>query len=331
MFLSVMQNVWTTDFQDNLIHPKYCVLCTSIGGSFYLYRFDISAGIFSVPLGEAGFYYFSIFFLVPVGETAEFVIRAADISLCIAVGAGAGIYEGQAACSALTWLDEGEYVTFNFTQNQGGSQANQLFIYFSFPGDEVMVKYNWGTDDTPIHATGAPFSGFTGFRAGQWSSSSKIALLTAIVLFTKTRKPNSETWTHNSECFLWRKKLPEAQEKFTDFRQTIIFCKKKTWPIWTEMCTTETPVLFQVTAVIYEMVSVFFAFMFWWLLWKPSVLLVRSHDSVHSAGWLTLVTLYCKTHSRVCTFQKAEKKGVLYVDIVQVASLFEVDMQRHML
>ena len=85
------------------------------------FRYNSSTGIFTVPSGGDGLYYFSTYLLVFFGETAFFNIRVNGEILCSAWGdedSNSGSDIPQATCSGLAQLNEGglfvyrEFITF---------------------------------------------------------------------------------------------------------------------------------------------------------------------------------------------------------------------------
>ena len=80
-----------------------------------LYRYDSTTGIFTVPPGGDGFYYFATYLLVQADEWARFEIRINGEVLCTA---DTSQYDtpsdaGQAACSGAIYATEGrQFVLF---------------------------------------------------------------------------------------------------------------------------------------------------------------------------------------------------------------------------
>ena len=72
-------------------------------------RYDSTTGMFTVPPGGDGFYYFSVFFFVQNGEEGYFDIQINEEVLCTAQTDQTDTpnNEGQAVCSAATYATEG--------------------------------------------------------------------------------------------------------------------------------------------------------------------------------------------------------------------------------
>ncbi len=94
-------------------------------------RYDPTTGIFTVPPGGDGLYYFSTYLLVYDGELGWFNIRVDGVILCTARGDysnnGAYVY-AQATCSGLIQLSEGGCTQYSMPT--GNSQ--QFFLNVSF-------------------------------------------------------------------------------------------------------------------------------------------------------------------------------------------------------
>ncbi len=81
---------------------------------FLLIRYDPTTGIFTVPSGGDGLYYFSTYLLVNFGEFGEFNIRVNGEILCSARGDNnnSGSNDNAVAtCSGLAQLTEGRLYT----------------------------------------------------------------------------------------------------------------------------------------------------------------------------------------------------------------------------
>ena len=80
----------------------------SITSLFIVYRYESTTGTFTVPPGGDGYYYFSVYLLVPTFEQAWFDIEINGEVLCTAFGDNDDILDyGQATCSAATYATEG--------------------------------------------------------------------------------------------------------------------------------------------------------------------------------------------------------------------------------
>ena len=77
---------------------------------WYRNRYDSTTGVFSVPSGGDGTYYFSISLSVSYGQFGRFDIQLNDETLCSSYGdndVNGGGDSGQATCSAIAELVEG--------------------------------------------------------------------------------------------------------------------------------------------------------------------------------------------------------------------------------
>ena len=81
----------------------------SITSLLIVYRYDITTGIFTVPPGGDGFYYFSVFLVVNVDEYGTFDLDLNGETLCTAYADTTDTPddEGTAACSATTYAVAG--------------------------------------------------------------------------------------------------------------------------------------------------------------------------------------------------------------------------------
>ncbi len=86
-----------------------CIVVTVVFCS-HIFSYNSSTGIFTVPSGGDGLYYFSTYLLVHFGKHAAFTLRVNEDYLCSAYGDnnanGANDYP-QATCSGLVRLNEG--------------------------------------------------------------------------------------------------------------------------------------------------------------------------------------------------------------------------------
>ncbi len=158
---------------------------------WFSFRYDTSSGIFTVPQGGEGLYYFSTYLLLENGESGCFDIRVNGVVLCSACGdedTNTGDDNSQATCSGITHLQEGgcdpnvnvnlwnsvDSMIFSFVCSSCNvvkilpQQFSQNFCLLKWKScfyssdDEVTVVYASGTDTTPL--AGIYFSGFSGFR-----------------------------------------------------------------------------------------------------------------------------------------------------------------------
>ena len=75
----------------------------------YRCSYNNSTGVFTVPPGGDGLYYFSTYVLVDCGEDAEFNIMVNDMIVCTVYGDDVGgSDEAQASCSAVADVIEGK-------------------------------------------------------------------------------------------------------------------------------------------------------------------------------------------------------------------------------
>ena len=82
----------------------------TITSLFVVYRYDSTTGIFTVPPGGDGFYYFSAYFVVYFYEYAFIDIQLNGQTLCTAfTDQEEPADPGQSACSAATNAIEGFY------------------------------------------------------------------------------------------------------------------------------------------------------------------------------------------------------------------------------
>ena len=77
----------------------------------FSYSYDSSTGVFTVPPGGEGLYYFSTYLLIDLGEYGVFNIVVNDVVFCTATGDEDTNFGGdlpQATCSAVVDVDEGK-------------------------------------------------------------------------------------------------------------------------------------------------------------------------------------------------------------------------------
>ncbi len=176
------------------------------------FRYDTSSGIFTVPQGGEGLYYFSTYLLLENGESGCFDIRVNGVVLCSTCGdedANTGDDNSQATCSGITHLQEGgcdpnvnvnlwnsadsmifsfvcsscnvvKILPQQFSQNEGVLKWKSCF-YSS--DDEVTVVYASGTDTIPL--AGLYFNGLR-----LWANKNEDGLERRK---KKTRKPDNGT------------------------------------------------------------------------------------------------------------------------------------------
>ena len=75
--------------------------------------YDNSTGIFIVPSGGDGLYYFSTYVLVDYGKYGAFNIAVNDDVICTAFGddSGSGAEYSYAGCSAMAKVAEGDHLS----------------------------------------------------------------------------------------------------------------------------------------------------------------------------------------------------------------------------
>ena len=73
---------------------------------FIVYRYNTTTGVFTVPAGKGGLYYFSASFVIEHSKFGEFEIQKKHQTLCSAY-ADARQAHLQTSCSAVTSADEG--------------------------------------------------------------------------------------------------------------------------------------------------------------------------------------------------------------------------------
>ena len=81
--------------------------------NFYCIHFsyDDTVGVFTVPPGGDGLYYFSSFFLVENTEFAQFSVVLNDVVVASSFGDGnTGLDQAQATCSAVVDVSEGKII-----------------------------------------------------------------------------------------------------------------------------------------------------------------------------------------------------------------------------
>ena len=96
------------DVKRKLISPRNCQ-------SNYFCRYNSTTGVFTVPPGGAGHYYFSTYLLLDEGDWAIFELRINGDRICRAHGDDDDSLSeyAQAACSGLTVLKEGQKVNYH--------------------------------------------------------------------------------------------------------------------------------------------------------------------------------------------------------------------------
>ena len=132
------------------------------------YRYNNATGVFTVPSGGDGLYYFSIYLVVDTYTHARFHIMVNGEVLCTAVGdhsVGDDVSYPQATCSAVIHVTEGKV---GCTIRVCKVFFNRLpfcvtAIYFS--ADEVEITVALSPTDTPLRIqTDYIYNGFSGFR-----------------------------------------------------------------------------------------------------------------------------------------------------------------------
>ena len=73
------------------------------------FRYDQETGVFTVPPGGDGFYFFSFYALTDDGEVSTFDVRLNDDPICAAYAdsTAAGSDYDQATCTAVVYTAEG--------------------------------------------------------------------------------------------------------------------------------------------------------------------------------------------------------------------------------
>ena len=128
-----------------------------------VFRYNSTTGIFTVPPGEDGFYYFSTFLMAQADDFCYFDLEINGERLCTAYS---DMVEDTSpiTCSATTYATQGTGV-YNFFNVSWLVSCFGYCNTFLFPGDEVQVIYRDGADSTPVDAFSSDYyTGFTGFR-----------------------------------------------------------------------------------------------------------------------------------------------------------------------
>ena len=163
-----------------------------ITSMFIVYRYGSTTGIFTVPPGGDGFYFFSVYLLVQADEYGIFDIRFNGDIICEAYSEQDDTTtddEATTSCSAVASVAEGKEFINDMMTRTSYRQLRSVRFYFhivlretriplqtsnseyfiliciSIAGDTVQVGYRDGTDTTPLReAPDSYYSGFTGFR-----------------------------------------------------------------------------------------------------------------------------------------------------------------------
>ena len=94
-----------------MIHVFCLVNCQSKYIECFSCSYDSSTGVFTVPNGGDGLYYFSTYLLVASGHYAHFNMVVNDVIVCTAYGdenSNSGADLPQATCSAVVEVSQGE-------------------------------------------------------------------------------------------------------------------------------------------------------------------------------------------------------------------------------
>ena len=109
----------------------------------FISRYDNTTGVFTVPPGGDGVYFFSSYVTAQSDKYGYFDMEHYDTLICSMEPDASGSGRDQASCSGIVRL---------------------------VAGDEILVAYIDGTDNTPLHTYDVPFvvpppnNGFSGFK-----------------------------------------------------------------------------------------------------------------------------------------------------------------------
>ncbi len=102
IFVASLATIYTDAETSQLLKASNCVVYSS---------YNNNTGIFTVPIGGAGIYYFSAYFMIGWEKLGQFVLGSTEGEICRAMGdhdsSGAQDFS-QAGCSGVAQLEEGK-------------------------------------------------------------------------------------------------------------------------------------------------------------------------------------------------------------------------------